>query len=61
MTYTALESHAYDNVLVIKYFCTTTYFSLTYVRTYSNLSNPAITMELTKIIPTLKTSLYQLN
>ena len=32
MTYTVLESHAYDNVLIINYFCTTTNFSRTYVR-----------------------------
>ena len=40
MIYTVLESHAYDNVLVMRYFCTTTNFSHTYVRTYSDLSNP---------------------
>ena len=39
MTYTVLESHGYDNVLVIKYFCPTTNFSHTYARTYSDLSN----------------------
>ena len=40
MLYTVLESYAYDKVLVIKYFCTTTDFSRTHVRTYSDLSNP---------------------
>ena len=44
MTYTVLESHAYDNVLVIKYFCATTSFSCAYVRTYRDLSNPALVM-----------------
>ena len=34
VTSTVLESHAYDNVLVIKYFCTTNNFSRTYVRTH---------------------------
>ena len=33
MTYAIFESDAYDNVLVVKYFCTTTNFSCTYVRT----------------------------
>ena len=33
MTYTVLESHAYDNLLVTKYFCTTTNFSLKHVHT----------------------------
>ena len=42
MAYTVLESHAYNNVLVIKYFCTTTKFSLTHVRRYSNFSNPGL-------------------
>ena len=41
MTYAALEIYGYDNVLVIKYFCTTIDFSSTYVRTYRYLSNPA--------------------
>ena len=40
VTSTVLESHAYDNVLVIKYFCTTNNFSRTYVHTYNDLSNP---------------------
>ena len=43
MTYAALESYAYDNVLGIKYFCTTTNFSCTYARTSSYLSNPDYT------------------
>ena len=42
MTYTVLESHAYDSVLVIKYFCTTTNFSLTYVHTYKDFSNSSL-------------------
>ena len=40
MTYTVSECHAYDNVLVTKYFCTITNFLHAYVRTYSDLSNP---------------------
>ena len=40
MTYTVLEFHAYDKVKVVRYFCTTTNFSRTYVRMYSNFSNP---------------------
>ena len=40
MTYTVLEPHADDNILVIKYFFMTTNFSYTYVHTYSDLSNP---------------------
>ena len=42
MTYTIFESHAYDNVLVIKYFCTTTIFSRIYVHKYSDFSNPGL-------------------
>ena len=42
MAYTVLESHAYNNVLVIKYFCTTTNFSFTHVRRYSDFSNPGL-------------------
>ena len=42
MTNTILESHAYDNVLVIKYFCTTTIFSRIYVHKYSDFSNPGL-------------------
>ena len=49
MTYTTLESHAYDNVIVTNYFRTTTNFSHTYVRTYSDLSNPVdFTLIMTK-------------
>ena len=33
MPYTLLQSYAYDNVLVKKYFCATTNFWRTYVRT----------------------------
>ena len=40
MAYTVLHSHAYGNVLVIKYFYKTANFWRTYVRTYSDLSNP---------------------
>ena len=40
MTYTVLEPYAYDNILVIKYFCTTTNFSCTYVYAYNDLSKP---------------------
>ena len=40
MTYTVVECEAYDNVLII-YFYTTTNFSRTYIRTYSNFSKPA--------------------
>ena len=40
MSYTALESYAYHNALVKKYFSTTTNFSRTYLRTYSDVSNP---------------------
>ena len=39
MTYAALESFAYDNLLVIKYFCLTTNFPHTYVHMYSDLPN----------------------
>ena len=42
ITCTVLESYVYDNVLVIKYFCTTTNFSYTYVCTNNDLSNPAL-------------------
>ena len=37
--YAALESYAYDNILVIKYFCITTNFTRIYVCTQSDLSN----------------------
>ena len=40
--YTVLETHTYDNALVIKYFCRATNVSHMYVRTYSDLSNPAV-------------------
>ena len=43
MTYTLLESHAYDNVLVKKLFLHGHQFFTyvrTYVRTYSDLLNP---------------------
>ena len=40
MTYTVLECYAYDNVLILKYVCTTTTFSRNYVRRHSDLSNP---------------------
>ena len=42
MTYTVLESRAYDNVVVKKYFCTATNFSRSYVCTYCDLSNPGL-------------------
>ena len=42
MTYTALESHGYYNIQVIKYFCTTTNLSLTHVLMYSDLSNTGL-------------------
>ena len=37
--YAALESYAYNNILVIKYFCITTNFTRIYVCTHSDLSN----------------------
>ena len=37
--YAALESYAYDNILVIKYFCITMNFTRIYVCTHSDLSN----------------------
>ena len=40
MTYIVLESYAYVNALVTKYLCTTTNFSLTYLRTHSDLLKP---------------------
>ena len=40
MVYVVSGSYAYDNVLVIKYFCITANIWCTYVQTYSNLSNP---------------------
>ena len=39
MTYTVLESYAYNKSPVIKQFCTTTNFSLAYLHTYSDLLN----------------------
>ena len=51
MTYTVLESHAYDIELVIKYFCTTTNFSCTYVHTYSDFSNPGLRVPPQGLIP----------
>ena len=42
MKYAALESRAYDNAPVIKYFVQPPIFHVrTYVRMYSDLSNPA--------------------
>ena len=40
MTCIVLESYAYNNVLVIKYFCAITNFSRTYSPASSGLSNP---------------------
>ena len=40
MSHTALESYAYHNALVKKYFSRTTNSSRTYLRTYSDVSNP---------------------
>ena len=40
MAHTVLQTYAYDNVLVIKYFCTTINFWRLYIRAYSDLSNP---------------------
>ena len=44
--YTALELYAYNNVLVVKYFCTTTNFSYTYIRTQYDLLNPEMVCDI---------------
>ena len=42
MAYIVLQSYGYNNVLVIKYFCTTTNFCHTYLYKYSDLLNPGL-------------------
>lgn len=39
VAYIVLQSYAYYNKLVVKYFCTTTNFWRTYIHAYSDLSN----------------------
>ena len=40
MAYIVLQTYAYDNVLVTKYFCMTTNLWCSYICAYSDLSNP---------------------
>ena len=47
MLYTVLESYAYHNILIIKYFSTSTNFSGALLHTYSDLLNPdSVAMEI---------------
>ena len=42
MAYTVLSSHAYDDVLVTQFFCTTTNFSRSYICTHSDFLNSSL-------------------